>query len=156
MNTVVTTPSNPAKAVRTKKSIDLGQYVKLRSQGVTLANCAKCMGVSVNTLKKITSNLRELDVWLSDPQRVAVFKDNEASVLDGMRASIMNIISSIINNKKLADKATFSNLPSLNILYGTLFDKQRLLRDQSTSNIAQLSRIIKEAHSEARNVAESQ
>ena len=89
-------------------------------------NCAKCMGVSVNTLKKITSNLRELDVWLADPQRVAVFKDNEASVLDGMRASIMNIISSIINNKKLADKATFSNLPSLNILYGTLFDKQRL------------------------------
>lgn len=137
-------PQNP-KRIRTK--LPKAKVMQMAKAGLSTYQIAKVVG---------TANQSTIHRFLKkiEPERQAVeaFKSTRAEVLATLQAKNLTIQDKILD--KLDDDGLLSALsPSqmsgivfaLNSQHGTLFDKERLERGQSSQNISVVSRMIDSA-----------
>ena len=123
------------------KSYDLGKAMKLRLVNhLSYDQIGSMLGVTGSTIRKGTAQLEKL---LDNPGLVSAYKDNEAEMIDAARMLAIQAVGEQLSDPVRRKKLDISRLT---MLFGVLFDKQRLIRGQSTANIKQLSMMITEAH----------
>ena len=122
---------------------DLSKALQLRLvKHLTYKEIGIVMGVSPQA---ITQGLKDLETLIDRPELVKAFRDNEAEVTDGIRLLAAQAIGEQLSDPKRRKKL---DLLRLNNLYGTFFDKSRLMRGEATSIINQLSKVIEMAHTD--------
>lgn len=113
--------------------VDLTRALKLRLRHHwTFEQIAKDMGV---TKQAVAQRLQRFTNLVKDPHAADQYRENEAVLLDAAR---LQVVTSLID--KIPDKKT--TVGHLAYTFRQLFDSTRLLRDQSTANVNQLSAII--------------
>lgn len=139
--------SSPRKAPRIKTKLPKAKVTQLAQAGLSTYQIAKVVGTANQStihrfLKKIQPEL----------QAVEAFKVNRAEVLATLQAKNLTIQDKLLD--KLEDEGLLAALTpaqltgivfALNSQHGTLFDKERLERGQSTQNISAISRMIDSA-----------
>lgn len=115
--------------------------VSLRLKGLTYDEIAQLIGVS-HTL--IVSNLQPFEKILANPETIQAYRENEADLIDAVRQQVLAAIATQLGDSERVKKLDIMRLTNL---FGVLFDKMRLLRGQSTSNIHALSKLVIDAHS---------
>lgn len=109
--------------------------------GYTPAQIAKQQGVAPSTITRFLANIKpELDA-------VAVFKQQRADLLASLQGLSLEVQRKLILRlDSLADALTPHQIAacmmSISTVHGTLFDKERLERGQSSHNISVLSKLI--------------
>ena len=124
-----------------EKTYDLGKALKLRLVNhLSYDQIADMLGVTGPTIRR---GIGQLETLLDNPGLVSAFKDNEAEVIDSARMLAIQAVG-----EQLSDpiRRKTLDISRLTMLFGVLFDKQRLIRGQSTANIKQLSLLITDAH----------
>lgn len=120
---------------------DVGKALQLRLvKHLTYKQIASLLKVSEGAIR---TGLLPLMSLLQDPEAVTAFRENEAELMDSIRMLAMQAMGEQLTNEKRRKKL---DLLRLNNLYGTLFDKQRLVRGESTAIVHQLTAIISAAH----------
>lgn len=119
---------------------DLAAVLRMRFyQGLGYSEISKLTGLNVN---KVKSMIMPFKVMMDDPDRIKAFRANEPEMLDGVRAlaiqAMYEQLSDPVRRKKV-------DLSRLTYLYGVLFDKTRLSRGESTSNVKSLSDLVRAA-----------
>jgi hypothetical protein len=120
--------------------LDVSRALKLRLQGNTNEEIASIFGVSESTIQ---GALKHFDFIQTDKHSVQAYVDNELEVFDLIRSLASTALVEQLSNPERREKL---DIMRLNSLLGTVFDKMRLLRGQSTSNIAALSKLVLDAH----------
>ena len=129
------------RATPKKKAWDVGKALQLRLvKHLTYEQVAALMGVSKHA---VINGLKPLMKLLQDPQAVTAFRENEAEILDSIRLLAVQGMGEQLSDPK---RRKSMDMLRLNNLYGTLFDKQRLMRGESTAIVHQLTAIISAAH----------
>ena len=106
------------------------------------------IGVLLNVTRHVVrEGLKPLLSLLENPKMVSAFRESEADLMDAVRMLAMQAMGEQLSDPKRRKKL---DMLRLNNLYGTLFDKQRLVRGESTQIIHQLTAIISAAHKEVR------
>ena len=106
------------------------------------------IGVLLNVSKQtVVKGLKPLLNLLENPEMVSAFRESEADLMDAVRLLAMQAMGEQLSDPKRRKKL---DMLRLNNLYGTLFDKQRLVRGESTAIIHQLTAIISAAHKDVR------
>ena len=155
-----TEPTNVAKKTRYKQhrgearliskqyGKDLASVLKMRFvQGHTLDEISQLTGLS---LHMVTEMIAPFKVIMDDPERIRAFKAHEPVMLDGVRMLMLQGMVDQLTDEKRRKKMDLSRLT---VGYGILFDKARLERGESTSNVMTLSDLVRAAH--AKEVAEA-
>jgi predicted transcriptional regulator len=144
-------PSSPAPRSKTKRirspyKLNVKKVLSLRRRGLSTHEIAKHEGVAPSTV------WRYLD--RSEPDRVALerFKENRADVFAELQGKTIGVKHRIIQliEKDIEDgvlnalnpqaKAQYLNV--LNNVQGTIYDKERLERGESTSNVSVVSKMV--------------
>ena len=144
-------PRDPKKNIRRqtgglnaiqRRDWDIGKALTLRlANKLSYEQIARVMKISTQAVKRgLAPLLSLLDV---DPKLIQSFRENEAGLMDTVRMLAMQGMGEQLSDPKRRQKM---DMLRLNNLYGTLFDKQRLMRGESTANIHQLTSIITAAH----------
>ncbi len=144
-------PRDPKKNVRVqtgglnaiqRREWDIGKALTLRlAKKLSFEQIAKLMGQSVQAIRRgLNPLISLLDI---EPGLLQGFKDEESNLNDSIRMLAMQAMGEQLSDGKRRKKL---DILRLNALYGTLFDKQRLARGESTANIHQLTSIISAAH----------
>ena len=131
-------PCNQRKA----RKLDREKVLDLRARGFSATEIAKQQGVAHSTVWRF---LRQ-----TEPERQAVehFKQNRADVLARLQAKSLDAQERIIDTlddgiiSALTPSQKSGLLIALNAQSGTVYDKERLERGESTSNISVLSRML--------------
>ncbi len=144
-------PRNPKNGVRLKtgglnaiqrRKWDIGKALTLRlSNKLSYQQIADVMEVPKQAITKGLAPL--LDLLNIDPQLLQGFRNEESNLNDAVRMLAMQAMGEQLSDPKRRRKL---DILRINALYGTLFDKQRLARGESTANIHQLTSIISAAH----------
>lgn len=122
-------------------SLDVGKALKLRMTGLTYEEIGERLGGFDKS--SVCRALHQFTALLEHPESVKTYRENEADLLDAVR---MKLITSLPNDLAVQKgKGKLSGYQKVG-MYGILFDKTRLLRDQSTENVSNLTRIIQEVH----------
>jgi hypothetical protein len=129
------------------KEIDLMKAVTLRiDKGLSFKEIGKILGVAPQTIQV---RLKRLGDAFNDPSQVAVLKQHEPLMIDGIRGMILERMGAELGNPK--SNISFSQLA---LGYGIMLDKARLIRGESTAGNAQLSALIIAAHKQGKTEAE--
>ena len=129
---------------------DVGTALQLRVvKRLTYEQIATLLKVSTGAIK---SGLRPLLSLIENPELVAAFRGQEAELMDSVRMLAMQGMAEQLNDPK---RRKSMDMLRLNTLYGTLFDKQRLSRGESSQNIFQLTALISAAHKPSTNKGSS-
>lgn len=119
--------------------IDVAKAIELRFKGLSFSEIGKLQGgVSPQAVQQ---RIARFSKFLEDPQAVTAYRDNEAQLLDGVR---MELITSLVDDVRAKGKHKLSGYQKVG-MYGILFDKMRLLRNESTANVSNLTAIIQAA-----------
>ena len=133
------------------KSYDLGKAIKLRLVNhLSYDQIGSMLKVAGSTIR---TGVAQLEALLDNPALVSAFKDNEAEVIDSARMLALQAVGEQLSDPKRRKKLDISRLT---MLFGVLFDRQRLIRGQSTANIKQLSMLITDAHRQRSEAAASE
>jgi len=116
---------------RKKKIQDL-ELAYLVSLGMSQQEIADKLDVGRSSVTNAMKRLRAEQPQLLEMVSAEEFKKKEGNELDMLRQMIIGALKKKIRNTSLSQMS----LLQLNTLYGTLFDKSRLLNDQSTENHA--------------------
>ena len=147
-------PRDPKKNVRVRtggfnaiqrRDWDIGKALTLRlANKLSYQQIADVMKTSKQAITRgLAPLLSLLDV---DPKLLQGFREQEPNLMDAVRMLAMQGMGEQLSDPKRRQKM---DLMRLNLIYGTLFDKQRLARGESTANIHQLTSIISAAHKES-------
>ncbi len=116
----------------------------MAARGISPAEIGKIIG------RHRTSVWRFLNTLEQEKVHVERYKQNRADVfahLQGKAISLQHkIIEHVSNDRVLAaldDRAKVGLVNSLNNVYGTAYDKERLERGESTHNVSVLSQLLK-------------
>lgn len=131
-----------ARTQRTARKLDRQKVIELAKQGLSTADIAQHQGVDRSTVWRFLE--------LSKPERQALehFKQHRADILDRLCGKSLDVQEKILDS---LDDAVINTLtPSqktgliavLNSQSGTLFDKSRLERGQSTANHSVLTKVL--------------
>ncbi len=109
---------------------------KYRSQGLTIEEIAKIIGVSVTAVQLA------LNKWEIEKEDTSYYLDNRAIIFAGFQHKILKILS-----EKLMDTSEIkrANLRDLALWFNSLYNNERLERNKSTSNLG-IAGIIRSAH----------
>ncbi len=112
--------------------INLSRALKLYFKGMSYSEIAREQGV---TPQAIWQQLKPFADIVKQPDRITAYRENEAEYLDAIS---MEISSNLF--KKASDKKATVN----NLAYAKrqVFDMRRLLRNESTANVNQLTAIV--------------
>jgi len=133
---------------RTARKLDRDKALELAKQGMSTADIAQHQGVAPSTV------FRFLQQTQPERQALEVFKKKRGDVFARLAAKSLNVQEAIVDSldesvvSALKPHEKGSLLHALNIQAGTLFDKERLERGQSTNNLAVLGNLILKAESE--------
>lgn len=127
---------------RTARKLDRKKVLELHERGLSNPEIAKHEGVAPSTIWRFLQQTKP------EKQALEQFKANRADVLARLQAKSLDAQERIIDT--LDDGVLNAMSPSqksgllfaLNAQHGTSYDKERLERGESTSNISVLSRII--------------
>lgn len=116
-----TPPAKPGK-------IDLSKALELRfKHHLTHQQIADYFGVAKQS---VTERLQRFQAMLGDSEELEAFRNHEAVIQDAVRARFSaHLLSADLEKCSPRDAA---------IVYGTIYDKNRLQTGQSTANLAQL------------------
>lgn len=127
---------------RKARKLDRAKVVELAEQGLKTVDIAKHQGVAPSTIFRFLQQ--------TEPDRLAVegFKKDRGDVfarlsmksLDVQEKIVETFDDALISTLKPHEKGSL--LHALNIQAGTLYDKERLERGQSTSNQSILARFL--------------
>ena len=122
-------------------SWNIGKALTLRvRQHMSYRDIGRILGVDHSV---VYAGLRGFTAILEQPELIGAYRDSEADILDGLR---MELVRSLIDDLRVKKgKGKLSGYQKVG-MYGILFDKMRLLRGQTTSNISSLTAIIQAAH----------
>ena len=130
------------------KSWDLGKALQLRLVNkLPYSQISKLLDVPIPT---IANGLRPLIKMIDNPALIQAYRESEAELLDSVRLNAMQAIQEQLTDKKRRKKIDLMRLTNL---FGVAFDKQRLIRGETTQNFA-ISRMIGDAHKQAIDVTE--
>jgi predicted transcriptional regulator len=128
-------PEEPPSAFRSRYGrIDRKKAKKLYDQGCSTPMIAKFMGVNQSTV------WRHLQILKPEKQALKRFQTNRADILAKVQAKSLNLQAELLDTlndgviQALKPGEKTGLLMALNAQHGTLFDKERLERGQSTSN----------------------
>ncbi len=128
---------------RTPYKLQADAVLAAKKAGCTTREIAAAQGVAHSTVTRF------LEKYSPAIQAVTEFKNNRADILARIQLKALDLQECIIEDLAKDGLATTLTpqqksglLQSLNIVNGTLFDKERLERGQSTQNISTLSRMI--------------
>lgn len=116
---------------RKKKIQDL-ELAYLFNLGLNQQEIADKLGVGRSSVTNALKRLRAEQPELLELVSVDEFRKNEGTELGSMRQMLLAAMKKKLRKTPLSQ----ISLLQLNTLYGTLFDKDRLLNDQSTENHA--------------------
>ena len=130
-----------------ENEIDLMKAIHLRlDKGLSFKEIGKILGVAPQTIQ---IRLKKLGEAFNDPQQLAVLKQHEPIMIDGLRGMILERMGSELGNPKA--NISFSQLA---LGYGIMLDKARMIRGESAAGNAQLSALIIQAHKLGKSEAE--
>lgn len=137
------TPPAPKRSKRSRQSVPLAYVAHQYATGKTTRELGEQYGVSHTTIT------RWLDQTDQAKHTVERFKQNRADILARIQSKSLVLQEQIVD-ELLKDGLANAYTPqqkqqlmfTLNTIHGTLFDKERLERGQSTANISTLSRLI--------------
>jgi hypothetical protein len=117
--TPLTPPSSAPKGIPLAAIIDL-----IENKGNSIAATARLLGCNKSN---ITTRLQQAGLT---PGYLKEYKDNRADIFATYQHMVLNYLTPA--------KLKSAGVVALNALFGTLYDKERLERGQSTENIAYL------------------
>jgi hypothetical protein len=123
---------------------DIAEIVKLRfSSRLSYEDIGKITGYSREKISKLCEPFK---IIMEEPERIAAFKGNEASLLDGVR---MLMVQGMVDQLSDKERRETLDLSRLTYGYGVLFDKARLERGESTANVKlSLAELVQQAHAQ--------
>ncbi len=140
--------AGPVKASRGQRSerkarkLDRQKVLDLQAKGLSTVEIAHHQGVAPSTV------WRFLQQTEPEGQALEQFKSNRADVLARLQAKSLDAQERILDTLKddvvseLTPSQKSGMLFALNAQSGTVFDKERLERGESTSNISIISRMV--------------
>ena len=133
-------PSERTK--RNARKMDRAKVVALAKQGMSTLDIARHQNVSPSTVWRFLQQTKP------ERQALELFKAHRADVLARLQAKSLDAQERILDTLDdgmigaLAPSQKTGLLMALNAQHGTLFDKERLERGESTSNISIVSRML--------------
>ena len=124
-------------ATRAGSKIDLPAAFRLRYEnGLSYAKIGKLQGV---TAAAVHAALKHFEGMVGDPATARTYREHEADILNGAR---QQLLANMLEPAKLAK----ADVGRLAFSFDKLFHAERLLRNQSTSNIGLRQAVVMEAH----------
>jgi len=121
----VDSASEVQSPVEKRPRVDIAKAIKLiLVRGLPQADVARSMGVSDQAVNQA---LKPLKALLNNPLPTQVYNERKEEILD---AAMSKMLLSSLESKRLKKMSTYQLIGS----FGILFDKQRLIRGESTSN----------------------
>lgn len=120
--------------------MDTGKMLELHLKGLSYAQIGRVAGGLAK--QTICQRLSKFTKLMADPQAVKAFREHEAELLDAVRSSLITTLADDLAVKKGRQKLSGYQKVGM---YGILFDKMRLLRNESTANVSNLTAIIQAA-----------
>jgi len=129
----------PDKKARLPDSVERKIRVGvLRAEGMSAQQIAQEVGLDPSNVYR---TLDKSFPFLKTPLVVESYRAAQIFILEGLCKEIASRILTV-----LAENNTRIPLKDLSLTFGVLFDKIRLLRGESTSNVANLVEVIRGAH----------
>jgi IS30 family transposase len=134
--------SSGQRTKRTPRKLDRAKVRELAEQGLKTVDIAKHQGVARSTV------FRFLQQTEPDRQALEAFKKDRGDVFARLSMKRLEVQEKIVDTFDERLIATLqphqkgSLLHALNIQAGTLYDKERLERGQSTANLSVLAKLI--------------
>lgn len=130
---------------RSARKLDRKQVLDLHGKGLTTLEIAQHQGVAPSTVWRFLDR--------SQPQMEALeqFKGGRADVLAELQAKSLDVQDRILDSlddRVLATLTPYQKsglLHALNVQAGTLYDKERLERGQSTTNVSLIAKMMGQA-----------
>lgn len=119
-----------------ERKVDVAKALEYRLRGMSYSEIGKMMNVTDGA---VHAALKRFTAILDDPELLTA---GRAHVGDLIEAGMLKALRSSVDDKKLK-KASSRDAA---IVFGTLFDKMRLLKGQSTENTKVLGSMIIEMH----------
>jgi hypothetical protein len=116
------------------RKIDLHQAVEDRLQGKSMTQIAQEQGVSKSAVSAL---FKRFGVQRTDVQ---AFQESRPDLLDSLQSKSLRFINDVLDTMTVKEIRAFTASQKMdalrtgNIVFGTLYDKSRLERGQSTSN----------------------
>jgi hypothetical protein len=138
-------PTLDRRKQRTSRKLDEKKVLELRAQGLAVTDIATHQGVASSTVWRFLDRTK--------PQQEALerFKTGRADVLADVQAKSLDVQVRLLNQmddgflSTLTPHAKNGLLQSVNTVFGTVYDKERLERGKSTQNVGVVARIMGEA-----------
>lgn len=117
---------------RASSQFDLKKAIEMRLKGISLADIGKYFGISrqavhVHLKPYVDSEDINLEIW----------KEKRADILAGKQATALSLLTE--------DDIKKASAKDKSLIFAILYDKERLERGQSTSNVSVLFRVAEEA-----------
>jgi hypothetical protein len=114
------------------RKIDLKKAIDMRLKGITLDDIAKYFGCTKQSVHErlkpyVDSEDIDLELW----------KEKRADILAGKQATALSLLT--------PDDIKKASAKDKSLIFAILYDKERLERGQSTSNVSVLFRVAEEA-----------
>ncbi len=120
-------------------SLDTGKALELRLKGLSFSEIGRIGGLTKQAVEK---RLAKFTRMLQHPEAVSAFRTHEAELLDAVRTDLITSLADDLRVKSGRHKLSGYQKVGM---YGILFDKMRLLRNESTANVSNLTAIIQAA-----------
>ena len=121
-----------------KPPLDVGKAFKYRLKGLSYREIGELLGGHADST--VCDALQAFTKLLANPELVQSYRENEAELLDAVRAKIISTISDDIDIPK-GQPGALSGYQKTG-MFGIFFDKSRLLRGESTVNLNSLSALV--------------
>ena len=131
-------PGAPTTELERKPPLDVGKAFKYRLKGLSYREIGELLGGYADST--VCDALQAFTKLLANPELVQSYRENEAELLDAVRAKIISTISDDIDIPK-GQPGALSGYQKTG-MFGIFFDKARLLRGESTVNLNSLSALV--------------
>lgn len=142
--TVIT--AKPADSPR--KQLDVGRALKLRLQGYSYREIGEMLGGYADST--VCDALQGITKLLKQPELLRAYRENKAELLESVEMKLITSLPDDLDVKK--GRRALSGYQKVGML-GIVFDKLRLLRNESTENIHNLTQIIQAATARPRSTS---
>ncbi len=131
----------PAPSQRKARKINRQKVMQLSAQGLSAVDIAKHQEVSPSTITRF------LQAYQVDKDALRQYKEGRADILAWLQGRNLKIQTELLSRldglpEALTPQQICGLLFALNTQHGTLFDKERLERGQSTQNISTISKML--------------
>jgi len=135
-------PVKHTRRIVKPRKFDTKKVLSLAAAGMSASDIARAQSVNQSTifrfLQTAGQSCHSRDLYRQ--HRAQVFADIQAQALDVQARILASFDDGVLQACKPSEKAMVLN--SINNVFGTLFDKERLENGQSVSNISVVSRMI--------------